>query len=121
MQSLSNIFLLFKEVLPGYLPDYLQVSVVRQSQKPSESRLPDARLSERGMSTVVLSVSHQKHKPSALHTCLRELSQVQAVHAFGIYIIPNIFLKAINWRERKLPQHKEDSRQVSRRTLKPSY
>lgn len=95
MQSLSNIFLLFKEVLPGYLPDYLQVSVVRQSQKPSEGRLPDARLSERGMSTVVLSVSHQKHKPSALHTCLRELSQVQAVHAFGIYIIPNIFLKAI--------------------------
>lgn len=95
MQSLSNIVLLFKEVLPGYLPDYLQVSVVRQSQKPSEGRLTDARLSERGMSTVVLSVSHQKHKPSALHTCLRELSQVQAVHAFGIYIIPNIFLKAI--------------------------
>jgi hypothetical protein len=47
------------------------------------------------MSTSLLSVSHQKHKPSALLTCLRELSQEQAVHAFGIYIIPNIFLKAI--------------------------
>lgn len=65
------------------------------SQKPSEGRVPDARLSERGMSRAGLSVLHQKHKPSALHTCLRELSQVQAVHAFGIYIIPNIFLKAI--------------------------
>lgn len=66
-----------KSLLPTFRPLYLG------SPGNSGRPIPDAELSDGSGRTALLPVSHQKHRPSALHTCWGELSQAQAAHAFG--------------------------------------